>query len=102
MNADSSRPGQESEQLRIAQELHDQVGQELTAVLLVLSRLQARVPAELRRDVIEIQDEVRSSLEDVRRIAIELRPEALDDLGLVSATLNLARDSTDRGPARFA
>ena len=36
--------GQEAERLRIAQELHDQVGQELTAVLLVLSRLQARVP----------------------------------------------------------
>ena len=77
--------GQEAERLRIARELHDQVGQELTAVLLVLSRLQARVPAELRSDVVDVQDEVRASLEDVRRIAIELRPEALDDLGLVSA-----------------
>ena len=45
--------GQEAERLRIARELHDQVGQELTAVLLVLSRLQARVPAELRSDVVE-------------------------------------------------
>jgi two-component system sensor histidine kinase UhpB len=77
--------GQEAERLRIAQELHDQVGQELTAVLLILSRLQARVPTELRAHVADLQDEVRASLEGLRRIALELRPEALDDLGLVSA-----------------
>ena len=77
--------GQEAERLRIAQELHDQVGQELTAVLLVLSRVESRAPAELQGEVLEVQYAVRASLEDVRRIAIELRPEALDDLGLVSA-----------------
>ena len=88
--------GQEAERLRIAQELHDQVGQELTAVLLVLSRLQARVPAPLRSDVTEVQDEVRASLEDLRRIAIELRPEALDDLGLVSALVVLGQRFAER------
>jgi two-component system, NarL family, sensor histidine kinase UhpB len=77
--------GQEAERLRIAQELHDQVGQELTAVLLLLSRLAARAPEELRPGVLEVQSLVRTSLEDLRRIAIELRPEALDDLGLGSA-----------------
>jgi two-component system sensor histidine kinase UhpB len=76
---------QEAERLRIAQELHDQVGQELTAVLLLLSRVQSRAPEELRASVLAARDAVRSSLEDVRRIAIELRPEALDDLGLESA-----------------
>jgi two-component system sensor histidine kinase UhpB len=88
--------GQEAERLRIARELHDQVGQELTAVLLVLSRLQTRVPAELRSDVVDVQDEVRASLEDVRRIAIELRPEALDDLGLVSALAVLGERFAER------
>jgi two-component system sensor histidine kinase UhpB len=88
--------GQEAERLRIAQELHDQVGQELTAVLLVLSRLQARVPEPLRSDVADVQDEVRASLEDLRRIAIELRPEALDDLGLVSALAVLAQRFAER------
>jgi two-component system, NarL family, sensor histidine kinase UhpB len=88
--------GQEAERLRIAQELHDQVGQELTAVLLVLSRLQARVPSELRERVVEIQDEVRASLEDLRRIAIELRPEALDDLGLASALAVLGQRFAER------
>jgi two-component system sensor histidine kinase UhpB len=76
---------QESERLRIAQELHDQVGQELTAVLLLLARLQARAPDELGQVVADAQESIRSILEDVRRIAIELRPEALDDLGLESA-----------------
>jgi two-component system, NarL family, sensor histidine kinase UhpB len=81
---------QEDERLRIAQELHDQVGQELTAVLLGLSRLSAQAPPGLEANVLAVQDVVRDSLEDVRRIAIELRPEALDDLGLPSALAVLA------------
>jgi two-component system sensor histidine kinase UhpB len=88
--------GQEAERLRIAQELHDQVGQELTAVLLGLARVEARAPAELRDDVAEVQDAVRDSLEEVRRIAIELRPEALDDLGLESALAVLCERLTER------
>ena len=88
--------GQEAERLRIAQELHDQVGQELTAVLLGLARVEARVPAGLRDDVTEVQRAVRGSLEDVRRIAIELRPEALDDLGLQSALAVLCERFSER------
>jgi two-component system, NarL family, sensor histidine kinase UhpB len=76
---------QEAERLRIARELHDHVGQELTAVLLLLSRVQSRAPADVREAVLDAQEAVRASLEDVRRIVIELRPEALDDLGLESA-----------------
>jgi len=76
---------QESERLRIALELHDQVGQELTAVLLGLARVRGLLEPPLRADVEDIQETVRASLEDVRRIALELRPEALDDLGLISA-----------------
>ncbi|MGO9961222.1 MAG: histidine kinase [Solirubrobacteraceae bacterium] len=88
--------GQEAERLRIAQELHDQVGQDLTAVLLRLARVQTRVPAELQGDVIEVQEAVRGSLEDVRQIAIELRPEALDDLGLESALAVLCERLAER------
>jgi two-component system sensor histidine kinase UhpB len=76
---------QEAERLRIAQELHDQVGQELTAVLLLLSSIESKATEELRSSVMEAQTSVRASLEDVRRIAVDLRPEALDDLGLESA-----------------
>jgi two-component system sensor histidine kinase UhpB len=81
---------QEAERLRIAQELHDQVGQELTALLLRLSRISSQVPPCLQDDITAVQEAVRTSLEDVRRIAIQLRPEALDDLGLASALAVLA------------
>jgi two-component system sensor histidine kinase UhpB len=75
----------ESERLRIAQELHDEVGQTLTAVLLQLSRVEQRLPADVRGELTEAQEAARASLEDVRRIATDLRPETLKDLGLASA-----------------
>ncbi len=75
----------ESERLRIAQELHDEVGQTLTALLLQLSRVEAHLPESLRGELNEAQEAARTSLEDVRRIATDLRPEALNDLGLASA-----------------
>jgi two-component system sensor histidine kinase UhpB len=87
---------QEAERLRIAQELHDQVGQELTAVLLGLSRVQAQAPPALGEHLTAVQDVARASLEDVRRIAVELRPEALDDLGLESALAVLAERLSER------
>jgi two-component system sensor histidine kinase UhpB len=76
---------QESERLRVAQELHDEVGQTLTAALLQLGGILKRVAEPAREELAEAQETVRASLEDVRRIALELRPEALEDLGLVSA-----------------
>jgi two-component system sensor histidine kinase UhpB len=88
--------GQEAERLRIARELHDQIGQELTAVLLLLARLQSRSSEELRPALLEAQESVRASLEDVRQIAIELRPEALDDLGLESALAVLCNRLAER------
>lgn len=79
----------EGERARVAQELHDEVGQTLTAVLLQLSRVQARLGPELRPELTDAQEVVRGSLEDVRRIATELRPETLAHLGLASALANL-------------
>jgi two-component system sensor histidine kinase UhpB len=76
---------QEGERLRVAQELHDGIGQTLTGVVLQLGRAARHVPEEARADVLEAQETARDSLEEVRRIARRLRPEALDDLGLASA-----------------
>jgi two-component system sensor histidine kinase UhpB len=75
----------ESERLHVAQELHDEVGQTLTAVLLALSRLDAHLPDDMRGELGEAQDATRRSIEDIRRIATDLRPEALNDLGLAGA-----------------
>jgi two-component system, NarL family, sensor histidine kinase UhpB len=87
---------QEAERKRIAQELHDEVGQALTALLLLLKRLADRAPAELRAQVLEAQEAARESLEDVRDVARQLRPEALDDLGLVSALAALTSRFTEQ------
>jgi len=81
--------GHEAERKRVAQELHDELGQALTAAMLQLSRLAKRAPAELHDDLREAQETMRASLDDVRRIARQLRPEALDDLGLVPALVAL-------------
>jgi two-component system, NarL family, sensor histidine kinase UhpB len=80
---------QESERQRIAQELHDEVGQTLTAVLLELDHAARRAPPELREQLMQTLEGARASLEDVRRIAIDLRPEALDELGLPGALVTL-------------
>jgi two-component system sensor histidine kinase UhpB len=76
---------QEAERLRVAQDLHDQVGQTLTAALLELEHVAKQVPESSRGEVEAVQGIVQVGLEDIRRIARELRPEALDDLGLPSA-----------------
>jgi two-component system sensor histidine kinase UhpB len=93
---------QERERLRVAQELHDEVGQTLTAVLLQLSQLSKGTPPDVALAAGEAQDSVRSSLEDVRRIARELRPEALDELGLGSALAALCDRFAQHGGLHIA
>jgi two-component system sensor histidine kinase UhpB len=82
--------GQEDERRRVARELHDGVGQTLTALLLQVDQAARRVPGEAAADLEELRDAVRRCLEDVRSIARGLRPEVLDDLGLPSALKALA------------
>jgi two-component system sensor histidine kinase UhpB len=80
----------EDERSRIARELHDEVGQTLTGVMLQVEGLAAKIPEELREQLDELRETARSGTEDVRRIARQLRPEALEDLGLQSALSALA------------
>ena len=80
---------QEAERRRIAQELHDQIGQNLTAVLLDVQRLGEQLsggPADTLEDMEELVKEV---MDEVRRISYELRPSVLDDLGLAVAIESL-------------
>jgi two-component system, NarL family, sensor histidine kinase UhpB len=88
---------QESERQRVAQELHDEVGQTLTAVLLRLDRAAMTTDDPVRTQLLETEGFVRDSLEDVRGIAQRLRPEALDDLGLGAALLALVERIRESG-----
>ena len=81
---------QEGERRRIAQELHDEIGQGLTAALLQIEGAAYDAPESLRGRLSEASETVRTSLEDARGVASRLRPEALDDLGLESAITALA------------
>ncbi len=83
---------QEAERRRIARELHDEVGQSLTAVLLSLSRLADRTPESLHADLLDAQEVTRESLAEVRRLARRLRPGVLEDLGLISALTSLSTE----------
>ena len=95
-----SLTAQEQERRRVAQELHDEVGQSLTAVVLQLDRLARAAPEDLRDELGEAREAARSSLEEVRQIAQRLRPEALDELGLDSALMALAERVSDQGGVR--
>ena len=77
---------QELERRRLARELHDETGQALTSILLGLKGLEERMDdSESREAAEELRELVVSTLQDVRRLAVELRPSALDDFGLVAA-----------------
>lgn len=91
---------QERERERLARGLHDEVGQSMTAVLLQLARLSEDASPGQKAQLEEAQRIVRSSLDDVRRLAQELRPESLDHLGLPSALENLATTFEQRARLR--
>ncbi|MET7392928.1 histidine kinase [Dactylosporangium sp. NPDC005572] len=76
---------QEAERHRIAQELHDEIGQTLTAVLLELKRVADQAPPPMRTQVYQVQESTRNGLDEIRRIARRLRPGVLEELGLTSA-----------------
>ena len=87
---------QEEERRRIARNLHDEIGQTLTAVLLQLDRLSGRVRPSLRGEAIEATESVRATLDQVRMIARDLRPGVLEDLGLGSALRELCTSFSQR------
>lgn len=81
---------QEGERRRIARELHDEVGQTLTAMLLQIESIHAEAPERLAGELDELRETARAGAEDLRRIAQRLRPEALEELGLESALVALS------------
>ncbi len=87
---------QEAERQRIAQELHDEVGQSLTAVLLSLKRVVDIAPPEVGSQLSIARETTRTSLDEVRRISQRLRPGVLADLGLLNSLSSLASDHSAR------
>ncbi len=75
--------GQEAERRRLARELHDETGQALTSVLLGLKTVENA--EDKTAALAQLRELVVATLQDVRRLAVELRPKALDDFGLVPA-----------------
>ena len=94
---------QELERRRLARELHDETGQALTSILLGLRAIRA---AQTDEEAVSAESELRNlvvqALQDVRSLAVELRPSALDDFGLVPALERLARTFEERSGIRTA
>jgi signal transduction histidine kinase len=89
---------QEDERTRIARELHDELGQLLTAVKLAVERLRPQLPPSAEDDAMEASDLVAESIQQVRNLAMDLRPSVLEHLGLESAIrwlLERVRERTD-------
>jgi len=80
-----SLAAQERERQRVAQELHDEIGQSLTALLLQIEGLERSADGEEREELAELRQATRDTLNQVRGVAQRLRPEVLDDLGLGKA-----------------
>jgi signal transduction histidine kinase len=84
--------GQEVERRRLARELHDETGQALTSILLGLRAVdEAGSGEDVTRAVGDLRELVVATLQDVRRLAVQLRPKALDDFGLVPALERLVQ-----------
>ena len=92
---------QERERRRIARALHDEAGQTLTAVILEIERAAATGPESERGQMAALAAELQSTLDEIRRISRELRPEALDDLGLVNALIALCSRVERQGGLRI-
>ncbi len=95
---------QEEERRRVARELHDEAGQALTAVIIGLERglasmpdtYAANLPVQPRQLISNLRDLAAQTLDEVRKLASELRPSVLDDLGLVAALRQYVRATEER------
>jgi signal transduction histidine kinase len=79
---------QEDERTRIARDLHDQIGQTLTGLVMQIGGAQARLandPETVKEQLITLGESASGAVEEVRRMMSDLRPSILDDMGLESA-----------------
>lgn len=91
----------EGERQRISRELHDEIGQRMTGILLQLGLIPDEEPAAARSSIVAVQNEVRAVMDEIGSLAWRLRPAILDDLGLISALTTLTESLGRHGPARI-
>jgi signal transduction histidine kinase len=88
---------EEEERLRLARELHDGAGQTLTGLLIRLKTLEKQsADTPLKVELVSLQDQVSSSIEQVREISYSLRPAMLEEFGLALALENLLEDMAEK------
>jgi two-component system sensor histidine kinase UhpB len=91
---------QEEERRRVARDLHDEVNQALTALLLRLEAAAQHAPPELKDEIDETKQLANQAMTELLDLARQLRPAALDDHGLSAALATQVREHDRRGPAR--
>ena len=91
-SAANALSAQEAERARIARELHDEIGQTLTAVLLELKWSPTTRRPRVREELLHVAETTRSSLDEIRRVARRLRPGVLEEFGLVAALKALTNE----------
>lgn len=91
----------EEERRHLARELHDELGQLLTALKLDLGRLQTHLASPLRQQTDSMEKLLDDTIKTVRRLATQLRPQILDDLGLRAGLEWLAKRSCERTALSF-
>jgi two-component system sensor histidine kinase UhpB len=88
---------QEEERARVARDLHDEVNQSLTALLLRLEAARVKAPVELAHELAETKALANQAMEELLMLARQLRPTALDDLGLKAALAGHVKELGRRG-----
>jgi two-component system sensor histidine kinase UhpB len=91
---------QEEERARVARDLHDEVNQSLTALLLRLEAARAKAPVELAHELAETKALANQAMEELLMLARQLRPTALDDLGLKAALAGHVKELGRKGRIR--
>ncbi len=92
LGASAALEAQERERARVARDLHDEVNQALTALVLRIEALRTKAPPELSEELAETRAVASQAMEELLTLARALRPTALDDLGLKAALAGLVED----------
>jgi two-component system sensor histidine kinase UhpB len=100
--ASAALEAQERERARVARDLHDEVNQALTGLVLRLEALRTKAPPELSEELVETRAVASQAMQELLKLARQLRPTALDDLGLEAALAGLVEDIARQTEIRTA